>query len=136
VRSLRERVLVGLDPKPGAKTPRDDRGGSPMKSVHEAIKKHQEKEYVLKLYVAGTTPRSNQAIMAVKRVCKENLEGRCTLQVIDISLQPALAKMEQIIAVPMLIKRQPSPMRRFVGSMANTERILIGLDLKPKERPA
>lgn len=97
--------------------------------------KRREKIYVLKLYVAGTTPRSNQAITNIKQICEEHLLGRYQLKVIDIYQQPTLAKGEQIIAVPTLIKKLPPPLRRFIGSMADTERILVGLDLKRREEP-
>jgi circadian clock protein KaiB len=88
--------------------------------------------YVLRLYVAGTTPRSARAIKVIKRICEENLKGGYDLEVIDIYQQPALAQGEQIIAVPTLIKKLPAPLRRFIGDLSNEERILVGLDLKPK----
>jgi len=104
-----------------------------MKVTKEKIKKREGKRYVLKLYVAGITSRSNQAITNVKQICEDHLKGRYQLEVIDIYQQPTLAKGEQIIAVPTLIKKLPLPLRRFIGSMADTERILFGLDLKPAE---
>ena len=102
----------------------------------QAVKETEEKKYLLRLYVAGATPKSTQAIMNIKKICEEHLKGRYDLEVIDIYQQPTLAKGEQIIAAPTLVKRLPPPLRRFIGSMADMERILVGLDLKPlKETP-
>ncbi len=113
----------------------NDKRVSRTKATHKEIGKREEKKYVLKLYVAGITSRSNQAIMNIKQICEEHLKGRYELEVIDIYQQPTLAKGEQIIAVPTLIKKLPPPLRRFIGSMADTERILVGLDLKPAGKP-
>jgi len=90
-------------------------------------------QYVLRLYVAGMTPRSRRAIENVSKVCEEHLEGRYNLEVIDIYQQPSLAKGEQIIAVPTLIKELPAPLRRLIGDMSNAERLLVGLDLRHVE---
>ena len=99
----------------------------------EAIKDSKEKKYVLRLYVAGATQKSTQSIMNIKKICEEHLAGRYELEVIDIYQQPVLAKGEQIIAVPTLVKKLPLPLRKFIGSMADADRILMGIDLKPKE---
>ena len=88
--------------------------------------------YVLRLYVAGLNAISLRAIENLKRICEENLEGRYELEVIDIYQQPVLAQDEQIIAVPTLIKQLPRPLRRFIGDLSQTEKILVGLDLKPR----
>jgi circadian clock protein KaiB len=93
----------------------------------------KDKKYVLRLYVAGATPRSTEAIVNIKKICEEYLKGRYELEVIDIYQQPVLAKGEQIIAAPTLVKKLPLPLRRFIGSMYDVDRILVGLDLKPKE---
>jgi circadian clock protein KaiB len=92
--------------------------------------KAAREKYCLRLYVTGTTPKSNRAITNIKRICEEHLRGRYTLEVVDIYQQPVLARGEQIIAAPTLIKRLPLPLRKFIGDMANTERILLGLDLR------
>ncbi len=89
--------------------------------------------YVLRLYIAGTTPRSTRAVMNIKEICEKALASRYDLEVIDIYQQPSLAKDCQIIAAPTLIKELPPPLRKFIGDMSNTEKILLGLDLKPKE---
>jgi circadian clock protein KaiB len=88
-------------------------------------------KYVLRLYVTGMTSRSTQAIARIKAVCEEYLQGRYELEVIDIYQQPALAKGEQIIATPTLIKKLPAPLRRIVGDLSNKQRVLFGLDLRP-----
>ena len=88
------------------------------------------RHYQLKLYVTGTTPRSQQAIVNIRKICEEHLEGRYELEVVDIAEHPTLAKGEQIIAAPTLIKKLPLPIRRFIGDMSETERILLGLDLR------
>jgi circadian clock protein KaiB len=98
----------------------------------EAIKHTKDKKYVLRLYVAGATLRSTEAIMNIKKICEEHLKGRYELEVIDIYQKPVLAKGEQIIAAPTLVKKLPLPLRRFIGSMHDVDRILVGLDLKPK----
>ncbi len=89
--------------------------------------------YVLKLYITGATPRSTKAIMNIRDICEEHLKGRYKLEIIDIFQQPVLAKGEQIIAAPTLIKKLPHPLRRFIGDMSDTDRILVGLDLRPKK---
>ena len=88
--------------------------------------------YVLRLYVAGQTPKSVHAITNLKKICEENLKGRYVLDVIDLYQQPQLAQGEQIIAVPTLIKKLPPPLRRIIGDMSNTERVLVGRDLRKK----
>jgi len=86
--------------------------------------------YVLRLYVTGTTRNSERAIVNTRRICEEHLQGRYDLEIVDISQRPALAEGEQIIAAPTLIKKLPLPLRRFIGDMSHTERILLGLDLR------
>jgi len=85
------------------------------------------------LYIAGVTPRSTNAIINIKKICEKYLKGRYELEVIDIYKQPVLAKGEQVLAVPTLIKKLPLPLRKFIGDMSDTERILVGLDLKQKK---
>ncbi|HSR10800.1 MAG TPA: circadian clock KaiB family protein [Thermodesulfobacteriota bacterium] len=82
----------------------------------------------------GSTPRSLRAIRSIKKICEEHLEGRCDLQVIDIYQQPTLIKGEQIVAAPTLIKRLPAPLRRFIGGLADEEKILVGLDIRKQRR--
>jgi circadian clock protein KaiB len=96
-----------------------------------ALKQSSKKKYLLRLYVSGATPRSTQAIEQIKRICEEHLKGRYRLEVIDVYQQPVLARGQQIIAAPTLIKYLPAPLRKFIGNMASTDRILLGLDLRP-----
>ncbi len=89
--------------------------------------------FVLRLYVTGLTKRSTQALNAVKDLCEAELKGRYELEVIDVSKRPDLAKEENIIAAPTLVKRLPLPLRRLIGDLSDKERVLIGLDLRPRE---
>jgi circadian clock protein KaiB len=86
-------------------------------------------KYILRLYIAGTTARSTRAVANIRDICERNLGGRYALEVIDIYQKPALAKGEQIIAAPTLVKQLPLPLRRFIGDLSDTERILVGMDL-------
>jgi circadian clock protein KaiB len=88
--------------------------------------------YVFRLYVAGMTPKSTQAIANIRELCKKHLAGRYELEVVDIYQQPKLTKEDQIIASPTLIKKLPLPLRRFIGDMSDTDKFLVGIDLKPK----
>jgi circadian clock protein KaiB len=92
---------------------------------------HSHAKYLLRLYVAGNTANSSRAIANVRRICEQHLAGRYDLEVVDLYQQPVLSKGEQIVAVPTLIKKLPMPLRKFIGDMSNTERILVGLDLRP-----
>ena len=100
-----------------------ERGGSHLR----------RKKYVLRLYVSGSTGKSTQAVENIKRVCEEYLKNRYDLQVIDLYQQPQLARGEQIVAVPTLVKRFPLPLRRLIGDMSNQEKVLWGLDLRKRE---
>ena len=86
--------------------------------------------YVLRLYITGHTARSTKAIVNIRKICEEHLQGRYDLEVVDISQHPTLAKGEQIIAAPTLIKKLPLPLRRFIGDMSQADRIILGLDLR------
>ena len=99
----------------------------------QLLQKKAKEKYVLRLYVAGLTPRSQMAIKNIKRICEEHLSGRYDLEVIDVYQKPVLAKGEQIIAAPTLIKKLPFPLRRFIGDLSDSERILLGLDLRTKK---
>ena len=97
-----------------------------------AAKAQAKAHYLLKLYVAGVTPKSEAAIRSVMAICETHLKGRYDLEIIDIYQQPALAKGEQILAAPTLIKKLPLPLRKVIGDMANQDKVLVGLDLRPK----
>jgi len=87
--------------------------------------------YVLRLYITGSSPRSVHALTAIEALCREHLEGRYSLEVIDVYQHPHLAKNAQITALPMLVRRLPPSLRRLVGNLSDTERVLVGLDLHP-----
>ncbi|HEY7319940.1 MAG TPA: circadian clock KaiB family protein [Candidatus Binatia bacterium] len=96
--------------------------------------KVKSKEYVLRLYVAGTSSKSLRAVANIKEICESRLKNRYDLEVIDIYQQPVLLKGEQIVAAPTLVKKLPPPLRKFIGDMSDSERVLVGLDLKPKNQ--
>jgi circadian clock protein KaiB len=102
-------------------------------ALEKAIGEAGKEKYVLRLYVAGMTPRSAEAIRTVTAICEEQLADRFDLQVIDIYQQPVLAKGEQIIAAPTLIKKLPLPLRKIIGSMTDKDKVLVGLDIRPKK---
>ena len=87
--------------------------------------------YVLHLYITGATPNSTRAVRNVKEICEKYLKGRYELVIIDIYQQPALAKLDQIIAAPTLVKKSPLPIRRLIGDMSDRERVLSGLGILP-----
>ena len=89
--------------------------------------------YILRLYVAGATARSVRAILTIKAACEAHLAGRYDLQIFDISQQPHLARQEQIVAVPLLVKQEPEPVRRFVGDLSDGARLHAGLELPVEE---
>jgi circadian clock protein KaiB len=92
-----------------------------------------EEVWALRLYVAGQTPRSVAAFANLKRLCEEHLAGRYRIEVIDLLKQPQLAAGDQIVAIPTLVRKLPEPLRRIVGDLRNTERTLVGLNLRQTE---
>jgi len=101
-----------------------------LAALEAAAAAHDNARYVLRLYITGTTRLSSRAIVNIRRICEEHLQGRYELEIVDISEHQTLAEGEQIIAAPTLIKKLPLPLRRFIGDMSQTERILLGLDLR------
>lgn len=91
-----------------------------------------EDQYELRLYVAGQTPRSMEAFSNLKKICEEHLKGRYSIEVIDLFVNPRLAKGDQILAIPTLVRKLPEPVRKMIGTLADTERVLVGLDLRPR----
>jgi circadian clock protein KaiB len=92
--------------------------------------------YHLQLFVTGTTPRSARAIQNIRAICEDNLEGRYDLEVVDIYQHPEHVKAEQIVVTPTLVKQSPLPVRKLIGDLSDTERVLIGLDILPCPQPA
>jgi circadian clock protein KaiB len=101
--------------EPGRRKARDDHGDEPVLK--------------LCLYVAGHTPRSKAAIENLKRICQQHLSGEYEVEVIDLVKNPALAREDQILAIPTLVRRLPQPIKRILGDLSNVERVLVGLDL-------
>ncbi len=99
----------------------------------KAIKETEKEKYILRLYVTGMTARSKRAIQNIKTICDDHLKGHYDLEVIDVYRHPILAKGDQIIATPTLVKKLPVPLRRFIGDLSETGKILVGLDLRPEK---
>lgn len=87
-------------------------------------------EYLLRLYIAGQTPRSVQAFENLQRICEEHLKGRYQIEVIDLLVNPALARGDQILALPAVVRQLPPPVKKIIGDFSNAERVLVGLDLR------
>lgn len=95
-----------------------------------------DERWNLRLYVAGETPKCVQAFENLKRICEEHLQGRYTIEVIDLLKNPTLASGDQIIAIPTLVRQLPPPVKKIIGDLANTERVIVGLNLTPiKSKP-
>jgi circadian clock protein KaiB len=103
-------------------------------AMEQALARQEQgqEKYVLKLYITGLTRRSQQALRNIEKICRERLGNNYELEVIDIYQEPTLAKGDQIIAVPTLIKQLPLPLRRIIGDLSQEDRLILGLDLKPK----
>ena len=102
--------------------------------MKQAASHSRQAKYVLRLYISGSTSKSARAVENIKRVCEQHLKNRYDLEVIDIYQQAHLARDEQIVAVPTLIKRLPLPLRRLIGDMSNQKKVLFGLDLRIQEQ--
>lgn len=89
--------------------------------------------YVLRLYTAGQTPKSLTAFANLQRICEAHLSGRYSIEVIDLTLNPRLAAGDQILALPTLVRRLPEPVRKIIGDLSNTDAVLVGLDLRPRQ---
>lgn len=96
----------------------------------KAQSKNNNGTHYLKLYVAGQTPNSARAFANLKNICEEHMPGKYKIDVIDLLKNPQLAKGDQIMAIPTLVKKLPLPLRKIIGDLSNTEKVLVGLDLK------
>ena len=94
--------------------------------------KMPEDFFELRLYVARQTPKSIEAFANLKKICEENLQGKCSIEVIDLLKNPQLAKGDQILAIPTLVRKLPQPIKKIIGNLSNTERVLVGLDIRPR----
>jgi circadian clock protein KaiB len=101
-----------------------------MKEALAAGPSHGPEIWDLRLYVAGETPKSVAALVNLKKLCEEYLTGQYRIEVIDLAAHPRLARTDQILAIPTLVRRIPSPQRKIIGDLSNTDRVLIGLDLR------
>jgi circadian clock protein KaiB len=95
--------------------------------------KKKPETWNLRLYVAGQTPKSIAAFANLKKICEEHLKGQYTIEVVDLLENPKLAKGDQILAIPTLVRKLPEPIRKIIGDLSNTERVLVGLNLYPRE---
>lgn len=89
-----------------------------------------EKEYQLRLYIAGKTSRSITALNNLKKYCEEHLKGQYSIEIIDLLVNPQLAEGDQILAIPTLVKKVPEPVRKIIGDLSNEEKVLVGLDIR------
>jgi circadian clock protein KaiB len=103
-----------------------------MASFEQAIANHDQQHYSLRLYIAGATSRSRQAIENLKAVCEIHLQGRYELEVIDVYQSPLQMQRDNVLALPTLVKKLPLPLRHIIGDLSNIEKVLVGLDLVPK----
>lgn len=91
-----------------------------------------EQKYELRLYVAGKTQKSVTALNNLKKYCEEHMQGEYSIEVIDLLVQPQLAEGDQILAIPTLVKKVPEPVRKIIGDLSNEEKVLVGLDIRPR----
>ena len=106
----------------------------PAGKKKSAKAKRIKKFWLLKLYVAGRTPKAMMALTSLREICEEHIRSEYRIMVVDILKNPALAKSEQIVAIPTLVKQCPLPVKKFIGNLTDKERILVALDLKPAVR--
>ena len=109
---------------------------NPMKEESDIIKEENQVEtandmWVLRLYIAGQTPKAMTALNNLEKICEEQLNGKFTIEVIDLLKNPQLGAEDQILALPTLVRKLPVPVRKIIGDLSNTERVLVGLDLLP-----
>jgi circadian clock protein KaiB len=97
----------------------------------DGTEKSDESIYLLRLYVAGQTAKSIAAFANLKKICEEHLHGKYKIEVIDLLENPSLAQGDQILALPTLVRRLPPPVKKIIGDLSNTERVLVGLDIRP-----
>ena len=97
----------------------------------KTAKPDQSDFFILRLYIAGQTPNSMTAIANLKKICEEKLQGKYRIEVVDLLEKPQLAKGDQIIAIPTLVRRLPPPVKKIIGNLSKTESVIVGLDLQP-----
>ena len=104
---------------------------APNNRKKTARKANKPTEWMLRLYVAGQTPKSVTAFANLKKLCEQHLPNRYSIEVVDLSKQPQLAVNDQIVALPTLVRKLPEPIKRIIGDLSNLERVMVGMDLKP-----
>jgi circadian clock protein KaiB len=107
------------------------KGAAPRPTTRQI--KNQTPEFELRLYVAGQTPKSLTAFANLQRICEMHLDGRYKIEVIDLIENPRLARGDQILAIPTLVRKLPKPIKKIIGDLSNTERVLVGLDIRPAD---
>jgi circadian clock protein KaiB len=123
---------VTLTTEGGYHTVGDEEPRDISKEFEKPLDEPDQEDYVLYLYVAGQTPRSKRAIANIRKICEDQLKGHYDLEIIDVYQEPERAKSEQLFALPTLIKKLPSPLRRMIGDLSDSEKVLVGLNLRPK----
>jgi circadian clock protein KaiB len=111
---------------------RESKRKAPRRGVNASESSSSEEMWNLRLYIAGQTPRAMAALKNLERICQEHLAGQYTIEVIDLLKNPQLARGDQILAVPTLVRKLPEPVRKIIGDLSNEERVLVGLDLRPR----
>lgn len=111
--------------------PKEDRGDIGVGASETQPTQAKSDAFILRLYVAGQTPKSMLAFANLKKICEEHLKGQYSIEVVDLLENPTLARGDQILAIPTLVRKLPQPVRKIIGDLSNTERVLIGLDLLP-----
>ncbi len=101
------------------------------KELGRGLAKAGQAEWELRLYIASETPKAKAAFQNLHRICEEHLKGRYRIEVIDLRKNPALARGDQILAIPTLVRKLPPPMKKIIGDLSDEERVLVGLDLRP-----
>ena len=104
------------------------------KSKPRSQSQRSEKNYELRLYVAGQTPKSLAAFANLKKICEQHLAGQYHIEVIDLLKKPQLASGDQILAIPTLVRKLPQPIKKIIGDLSNTERVLVGLDIREQKK--
>jgi circadian clock protein KaiB len=99
--------------------------------THENASEIEPRTYELRLYVAGQTPKSLAAFANLRKICEEHLAGQYRIEIIDLLENPKLARGDQILAIPTLVRKLPTPVKKIIGDLSDTERVLVGLDLRP-----
>lgn len=103
----------------------------PLKKAKAKQKALGNEKWQLRLYVAGQTPKSIRAFGNLKKLCEEHIPGEYSLEIVDLLKNPTLARGDQILAIPTLVRKLPEPIRKIIGDLSNTERVLVGLDIRP-----